>query len=284
MNIAFQGEKGAYSELAAKHFFNSRGNYLPLSRFSDVFRSVQNRECAYGIIPIENSLTGSIHENYDLLMETDTFISGEVFLSVSHYLIANKGVSRRSIKTVYSHPQAIKQCRRYLEAHSNLNVEAVFDTAGAVKMIKENNIRDAAAIASFQAAIDYDMKVLKKHMEDNHRNQTRFLILRPEENKKRENSSEYKTSIVFETKNIPGALFKALSVFALRDIDLFKIESRPVRETNFKYMFYLDFQGHYKDTVQEKALEHLDELTVYSKVLGSYKRGENITPEFTEKG
>jgi prephenate dehydratase len=233
-----------------------------------VFDSVVTGECEYGLIPIENSLAGSIHQNYDLLLRHDLHIVGEYLLRVQHCLIALPGVRKEEIKKTISHPQALGQCAAYLRG-LGIKPESVYDTAGSVKMLKESGARDTAAIASHRAADLYGMQILEEGIEDNPENYTRFLAIsrnavQPE--------GESKTSIVFTLKNQPGALFKALSVFALRDIDLTKIESRPLQGKPWEYLFYIDFIGSmYEETVL-KALDHLSEYATMLRVLGSYPR------------
>lgn len=283
MKIAFQGEQGAFSELAAKEYFGPKKQFLPLPEFADVYKAVARGKAEFGILPIENSLAGSIHQNYDLLLHGDLYIIGEIYLKVSHYLIANKHVSRRNIKRIFSHPQALAQCKKYLERFASIQIVPVSNTAGAVKMIRQQNLTDAAAIASLQAAIDYDMGILAKAIEDNHNNQTRFIILHKKPARIKSRKPKVKTSIVFSTKNIPGALFKALSVFALRDIDLLKIESRPVHGKNFEYLFYLDFTGHVHDEAQKNALNHLREITTFDQFLGSYYLGKVAHPKYKKR-
>ncbi|MFP4520803.1 MAG: prephenate dehydratase [Fibrobacterota bacterium] len=277
MKIAFQGERGAYSELAAKAFFNSSVGLLPLPRFKDVFNAVKSGKAYKGILPIENSLAGSIHENYDSLLKYKLHITGEVKLRISHNLIALKGEKLSEISKIYSHPQALSQCSNYLASMKNTEQVPFADTAGAAQYIKENKIKGAAAIASSQAAKDYRMNILKRSIEDNNKNYTRFIILSKTKGRTPK-GTKMKTSIVFSLKNMPGALFKSLSVFALRDIDLFKIESRPLHGRLWKYLFYLDFQGSIKQKKSRLALEHLNEIANFVQILGSYPVGPEIRP------
>jgi len=279
--IAFQGELGAYSELATYEYFGSEVEVVPKSAFKDIFNAVGNGEVDHGIIPIENSLAGSIHENYDLLLEHDLVITGEIKLRIIHNLIVNPGSDLSDIKRVYSHPQGLSQCKDFL-SHLDMDVlelVSVYDTAGAARRIKENGLKEEAAIASEQAARDYGLDILQAGIESNHLNFTRFLILSKELQEEAENS---KTSIVFSTKNIPGALFKSLSVFALRDIDLYKIESRPIPGSPWVYMFYLDFGGDIRQKVSKLAIAHLEEIASFLKVLGSYKKGDEVTSRIQE--
>jgi prephenate dehydratase len=278
MKIAFAGEKGAFAELAAAQYFGSRHVLTPVPEFDDVFKTVARGKAERGIIPIENSLTGSIHQNYDLLLDGNLCITGEIFLRVAHCLIANHGVRLRDVKRVFSHPQGLAQCSRHLKKMRNVERVPVSNTAVAARTIKDRQLLDAAAIASLQAAIDYDMNVLAQNIEDNKANITRFIILgRKPASPAR--AKPCKTSVVFSLKNIPGALFKALSVFALRDIDLLKIESRPVHGKPFEYLFYLDFAGNCGDAHLTNALNHLKEITMFLRTFGSYERGKLVEPE-----
>lgn len=277
--IAFQGAHYAFSEIAARQFFGQEVTVQPCRTFEQVFNSVSRGTAHFGIIPIENSLTGSIHRNYDLLLEHDLRIVGEVFLRVEQHLIANKGIELSEIKTIYSHPQALEQCRKFLTSLKNVDAVASYDTAGSVKMIRDKNMKDAAAIASKWAAQDYGMQILKEEIEDIPENFTRFLVLSlKESNVEKVN----KTSVVFSMKNIPGALFKGLSVFALRDIDLLKIESRPLRGRPWAYIFYLDFAGHMGEERCKNAIRHLQEITSFLKVLGSYPAGNSVVQSKNE--
>lgn len=268
MKIAFQGEPGAYGEQAVFNYF---GNVeaQPCESFDAVFDSVVSGACDGGLVPIENSLAGSIHQNYDLFLRHDLHIVGEYFLRVQHCLIALPGVTKADVKKVMSHPQALGQCAAYLR-RLGVKPEAVYDTAGSVKMLKESGACDTAAIASRRAAQIYEMQILEEGIEDNPENYTRFLAI--SKTAVEEPNGEAKTSIVFTLKNQPGALFKALSVFALRDIDLTKIESRPLQGQPWEYLFYIDFLGAMQDETVRKALDHLGEYALTLRVLGSYPR------------
>jgi prephenate dehydratase len=283
MKIAFAGEKGAFAELAAAQYFGPRHVLAPVPEFEDVFSAVEQGKAQQGIIPIENSLTGSIHQNYDLLLGSNLFITGEIFLRVSHYLIANHGVKPHNVRRVYSHPQGLAQCQKFLKKMPRAERIPVSNTAVAVRKIKDGQLLDAAAIASLQAAIDYDMNILAENIEDNKANITRFLILAKKKACPRPGAGTLKTSVVFSLKNLPGALFRSLSVFALRDIDLLKIESRPVHGKPFEYLFYLDFAGGYDEERQANALNHLREITVFCRPLGSYARGKLVHPEYKKR-
>jgi prephenate dehydratase len=267
MKVAFQGEPGAYSEQAVFNYFGNVET-LPCESFEAVFEAVNATQCDAGLIPIENSLAGSIHQNYDLLLRNQLQIVGEYLLRVEHCLIALPGVKKEDIQKAISHPQALGQCAGYLRSRG-IKAEQVYDTAGSVKMLKESGARDIAAIASRRAAELYGMQILEEGIEDNEENYTRFLAVQPEAVIPED---EAKTSIVFTLKNQPGALFKALSVFALRDIDLTKIESRPLQGKPWEYLFYIDFIGATHEETTRRALEHLGEYAVTLRVLGSYPR------------
>jgi prephenate dehydratase len=270
MVVAFQGERGAYSEAAAVTFFGEAIQPLPCASFEIVFDAVTDGSADRGVIPVENSLAGSIHRNYDLLLRYDLTIVGEVQIRIAHHLIAFPGVSLTDLRRVYSHPQALAQCEHSLdELLPDVERVATYDTAGSVKMLREENIRDGAAIASRRAAEIYELPVLRDDLEDNPENYTRFLVLSQEPITPK---GTVKTSIVFSMDNVPGALFKSLAVFALRDIDLTKIESRPLQGKPWQYFFYIDFAGSSHETHCRNALNHLQEITSFFRVLGSYPR------------
>lgn len=267
MKVSFQGEPGAYSEQAVFNYFGDVET-VPCESFDTMFDTVVSGGSNRLLAPIENSLAGSIHQNYDLLLRHNLYIVGEYFLRVRHCLIANPGVKMADIQKTISHPQALGQCAAYLRSH-NIIAEQAYDTAGSVKMLKESGARDVAAIASKRAAELYGMQILEEGIEDNAENYTRFLAVGRESVVPTE---EAKTSIVFTLKNVPGSLFKAMSVFALRDIDLTKIESRPLQGKPWEYLFYIDFIGSTQDDVSKRALDHLGEYAVMLRVLGSYAR------------
>ncbi len=267
MKVAFQGEAGAYSEQALLGHFGGVETF-PCESFEAVFEAVNSGVCQTAMIPIENSLAGSIHQNYDLLLRNDLKIVGEYFLRVRHCLIVAPGVDKRDLRKALSHPQALGQCASYLRSHG-IQAEQGYDTAGSVKLLKESGARDTAAIASRRAAELYGMQVLEEGIEDDPENYTRFLAIQREP---KPFLGEAKTSIVFTLKNVPGALFKAMSVFALRDLDLTKIESRPLQGSPWEYLFYIDFIGSIQEEPVRRALDHLGEYAVMLRVLGSYPR------------
>ena len=278
MIVAFQGEIGAFSEQAvASAFPDVSPEILPCPSFRSVFDALSSGECTRAVVPIENSLFGSVHANYDLLRERDVRILGEVYIRVIHDLMAIPGVSIDDVKKVYSHPQALGQCAEYLETFlSHAEAIPAYDTAGAAKMVSSREDLEAAAIASDAAAREYGLEILAHGIESNHNNYTRFIVLaRSDDAPAAPVGPRIKTSIVYAMKkNVPGALFKALAVFALRDLDLYKIESRPLVGSLFEYLFYLDFGGSEAQEPVQRALDHLSEIAAYMKVLGSYPRGE----------
>jgi len=273
--VAFQGERGAYGEIAALRYF-SEIKLLPLKSFQDVFDAAENGKVEYIVVPVENSIEGSINEIYDLLLQTKMNVVGEIYQRVRHCLIANRGAKR--IRYVHSHPQALAQCRVYLQ-NKRLKPVPAYDTAGAVKMIKEKKMTDSAAVASERAAQLYDMKILDEGIEDRKNNYTRFFVLSQKKKKSLRNDLHdadriHKTSIIFSVRHVPGALFGILGEFAIRKINLTKIESRPTKETPWEYNFYVDFEGHLQNKAVHEALISIKPKTSYIKVLGSYKKAE----------
>ena len=268
MKVAFQGETGAYSEMAVYKFFGSKAEPVPCGDFREVFESVKNNLVPAGIVPIENSIEGSVNQNYDLFLNYNLKVCGEVAVKLAHVLIANPKTKIEDIKTVYSHPQALAQCRLYLEKQK-WEIIPAYDTAGAVKLLKEKDLPNAAAIASEKAADLYGMKILARDIADNLSNYTRFLVLAHQD---AASTGDDKTSIIFSTKHIPGALYHALGEFASRNINLTRIESRPTKTTAWQYNFYLDFEGHRTEKKCAEALQALEKYATFVKILGSYPR------------
>ncbi|HIE18837.1 TPA: prephenate dehydratase [Candidatus Bathyarchaeota archaeon] len=273
IKVAYQGEPGAYSESAVYSYFGSSAQPLPCRTFSDVFRSVEMDKTAFGIVPIENSIEGSVNAVYDLFLKYDPKVCGEIILKITHCLIANPGTKLSDIKVIYSHPQALGQCRIYLES-LNCELISTYDTAGSVKMIKEQGLTDAGAIAGERAAKIYSMKILARDIADNPNNYTRFFVLSKNDAPP---SGNDKTSVIFSTKHIPGALYQALGEFAKRKINLTKIESRPTKRRPWEYNFYLDFEGHRSEQRCVEALEGLRSKAVFVKILGSYPKAPEIS-------
>ena len=268
-SVAFQGEAGAYSEEAAIKFFGASVNAIPFETLDGVFDAMQKGEVPTGIIPVENSLEGTVARSWDLMLNSSLKVSGEKELRVSHCLIAFPEASLASIKKVYSHPQALGQSQAFLR-HLNAELVPTYDTAGSVKMIKEKNIRDGAAVASARAAEIYGMKTLARGIEDNPNNYTRFFVLSNEDSPC---TGKDKTSIVFSVKHKPGGLFAVLKAFATDNINLTKIESRPTRQKAWEYNFYVDFEGHRDDEAVKQMLDKIEKHTLFLKVLGSYPKG-----------
>jgi prephenate dehydratase len=266
VRIAYQGEPGAFSEAASRQL-SADGQMMPCKSFEDVFAAVDAGTADYGVLPIENSIGGSIHRNFDLLLEHDLPIVGELEVPVVHHLLALPGRTLAQMKKIYSHPQALAQCDRFLRTLSGIEITATYDTAGSAKMIADERLEDVAAIASARAAEVFGLVPLKSAIQDYDNNTTRFLVVgrhplssaRPD-----------KTTIVFTLTNEPGVLFKALSVFALREIDLTKLESRPIPGRKWEYLFYVDLAAASDDAPCARALAHLGEFAPLVRVLGSY--------------
>jgi len=269
MKIAIQGEAGSFSHQAARKMIPSC-QILPCARSAEVFDRVKNGSVAGAVIPIENSLAGSVAEHFDLLLNRDVFIQREFQLRIIHNLMAAPGVKVRDLRKALSHPVALEQCRDFFRENPSIEPVAFYDTAGSVKHVIERHLTDSAGIAGVQSASVYGAKILKSGIEDDKRNYTRFFLIRKQ---RKMLPGANKTSIVFGVKNVAGALFKALSVFALRDITLSKIESRPVKGKPWEYVFYLDFlRG--PDEAAANALRHLAEIAEPLKVLGIYPAAE----------
>ena len=268
VRVAFQGERGAYSESAVYTFFGTSVDVKPCRDLAEVFENVDKQETQSGVVPVENSLEGSVNQTYDLFLTHDLKVCGEIILRISHCLIANPNTTLEAVKTVYSHPQALAQCRSFLE---RLGRELIptYDTAGSVKMLKEKGLKDAAAVASERAAELYGMKILAREIEDNPANYTRFFVLSKEDSPM---TGRDKTSIIFAAAHTPGSLYHALGEFAKRNINLTKIESRPTRQTPWEYNFYLDFEGHRTEENCAAALRALEKDAAFLKILGSYPR------------
>lgn len=300
VRVAFQGERGAYSEVAALQYFNTT-ELIPKRTIADVFYSAEIHEVDYAIVPIENSIEGSVNETYDHLLTTHLKIQGEVYLRIEHCLIGYEHSSINSIRYVYSHPQALGQCRGFIQRHGFEPIP-YYDTAGSVKMLKEKRPDASAAIASRLAAEIYGLSILAEGIEDSKNNYTRFLILacpergaegerggkggegrrRGEEEKVKEveyvanttgiMGSSSKTSMIFTLEHRAGALYDVLREFATRGINLTMIVSRPIKDRPWEYNFYLDFEGHSLDDRIRECLERVKDKVVFLKVLGSYPK------------
>jgi prephenate dehydratase len=267
----FQGEPGAFSQSAARKFLGENVKTRPYSSFREVFEALRSGAITRAVIPIENTLHGSVLENYDNILEYGFPICKETSIRISHQLIAMPGISLRKVRRVYSHPVALNQCRRFFEENPTLEPVPFYDTAGSVKMLSQESPPDAAAIASRDAALIYSGKILKKSIEDNRENFTRFFLLTKQATGQPPTSAKSKVSVAFSASNTPGALFRAMSCLALRGINIIKIESRPLVGKPWEYRFYLDFLGSVRDPTVQHAIANLKEMTQSCKVLGNYE-------------
>lgn len=266
VKVAFQGERGAFSEDAVAKLFSKDVDFSPCIRLKRVFQLVSQDEVEFGVVPLENSQAGSINDTYDLLLAYPLNIFAEVILKVSHHLMALPGEELADIGTIYSHPQALAQCDEFL---SRLTADIVpsYDTAGSAKMIKEKKLRNCAAIASRRAADIYGLEILAPEIETNVNNYTKFVAISKREAKPAQRN---KTSLVFATEHKPGSLYRIMGIFAIRNINLTKLESRPSRAKPWEYVFYADFEGHLDDKVYQDAMRELQGETIFIRILGSY--------------
>ncbi len=261
--VSFQGERGAYSEAAARTFFDDIKT-IPHTTFAGILESTSTDKTEYAILPVENSLEGSVGESYDLLYSTSLNATGEVYHRIEHCLI---GVGiLDEIDTVYSHPQALGQCRKFIEQH-NMKTIPAYDTAGSVKIVKELNKKNCACIASKAASAIHNMPIISENIANNLNNYTRFLIL--SKGKSSETGND-KTSIIFSIKHEPGSLHRIIENFHKNSVNLTKIESRPTKENTWEYNFYVDFEGHGKNPKISEILDKIKQETLFMKVLGSY--------------
>lgn len=282
MKVAIQGERGSFSHEAAERMLPGC-TVIPCARSAEVFDRVERGTAVAAVIPIENTLAGTVAEHADLLVVRNVFIQGECRLRIVHNVIAAPGVKFAAVRRVLSHPVALDQCREFFRKNPRIESVPFYDTAGSVKHVIAERLKDAAGIAGRHAAREYAGKILQAGIEDDKNNFTRFFLIRKSSRdkiRKRSAASGVsfaesiprganKTSIAFKVRNVPGALFKSLSVFALRDIDLSKIESRPMRGRPWEYVFYVDFlRG--DDEPARNALRHLGEVADFVKVLGIY--------------
>jgi len=266
--VAFQGERGAFSEIAAIKFFGSSIEPVLCKTFEEIFKKISCKEADYGLLPIENSQTGGINEAHDLLLQQELFAVGEVKLKVEHCLITKDEINFKLIKKVYSHPQALAQCEGFLSKNlPHCQIIPVYDTAGSVKMISNLTKNNIAAIASNWAAELYGLKIMRKGIQDNKHNYTRFLVLSSEISP---DPKSNKTSIIFAVVSKPGALYKCLKEFALRDLNLTRLESRPSKQKPWEYIFYTDFEKGLFEQSAREALEELKKHTTFVKVIGTY--------------
>ena len=271
--VAFQGDYGAYSEMAARSYFGEAVNVLPRPNFHELFEAVESGQATHGMVPIENTLMGGILDNYDLLLERTLNIVGETKLRTVHNLIVNPGVTIDDVREIHSQTPALAQCTQLIKSLTKATAVPTNDTAGSVRDLKASGARDVAAIASKQAAIDYELKILKEGIEDNHQNYTRFVVV---SKTALEAEAPSKTSIIFSLKNEPGSLYRSMGAFAESGINLQKIESRPIAGKPFEYTFYLDFEGSRQDHDCLAALDELARHAATLRILGSYKQGDLV--------
>jgi len=270
--VAFQGVQGAFSEDAAAAFFPSMAT-MPCPDFESVFRAVERGEAEYGIVPVENSLEGTVAAVNDLLLENDLVIVGEVLVPVVHCLIAHPEAELKDIIRVYSHPQALGQCRSFLAKYPQWEKVPAFDTAGSVRIVRDHGLKEEAAIASRRAAEVYGMKVLREGIQGSDENFTRFFAI---QKAGRLLDHGDKTSLAFATRNVPGTLYEAMGCFARREINMTKVESRPRKGRAWEYVFFVDIDGHVNDPKVADALTDLVRRAVFVKVLGSYPRAKPL--------
>ena len=272
MKAAYQGVKGAYSEAAVYSHFGNKADAISFETFEDVFEAVKSGKVDYGVVPVDNTIAGTVAANCDLFLKHDVYIIAEIYLDIHHNLLSHRGVSLKDLKTVYSHPHALEQCREFIKKHK-LKAVPEYDTAGAAKIVKERNKKDEAAIASEFCAKIYDLDIIEKNISTAKNNITKFFVFVNSESVPK-NLKQEKTSIVFRTKHYPGALISCLQRLAKHNINLTKLESRPVLETPWEYMFYVDFEGGTDDENVKLALSEMEASCEFLKVLGSYPKGK----------
>jgi len=269
--VAYLGPKGTFTEQAARSYFQETAEFLECRDIPEIFAVVDSNSAEFGVVPVENSIEGSVNIALDMLLESNLRVSGEIEQRVVHNLIVQDDATLSKIRVVVSHPQALAQCRYFLKTNlSHVEILEVGSTAAAVQSVKGS--KDKAAIGSELAAKIYGMKVIRRGIEDNPNNSTRFFVL---SRRQAERTGNDKTSIIFSTEHAPGALYKALGVFAERGINLTKIESRPARKKPWEYVFYCDFEGHQDDEQIKDALKELRSMATFLKVLGSYPRAKS---------
>jgi len=277
IRISYQGVPGAYSDIAAKRFFENKIETYPCHTFEELFDQVKSQNCHYGMVPIENSIAGSIHQNYDLLAKYNSLIVGEIYLKISHNLLVvpmkkiDKTKRIKMINEAYSHPQALWQCQGFFKRHPWIKTVPAEDTAGSAENLSKWRKKHIAAIASKEAAKIYSLEVLKIGIETNKNNFTRFMVI----GKKQKVVKANKVSLIFSVIHKPGSLYQSLKPFSQRKINLTKIESRPILGKPWEYLFYLDFEiNSLKECLM--AIKELKENCLYFKILGFYKRGKVI--------
>lgn len=275
--VAYQGIPGAFSDIAIKKYFKEKVKAYPRASFEKLFKAVKNRECDFGMVPIENSIAGSIYQNYDLLKEYGVAIVGEIYLKISHNLLVIplakiKSKRLKMVKKVYSHPQALLQCQKFFKNHPWIKAIPAEDTARSAQNLSQSKKIDTAAIASLKAAKIYKLEILKKGIETDKNNFTRFVVIGYKQDIPKAN----KVSLIFSVAHKPGSLYKSLKPFAQRKINLTKIESRPIIGKPWEYLFYLDFETDLGKQECLKAIKQLKKNCLYLKILGFYKKGRTV--------
>ena len=276
VTVAVQGELGSYSELAAFEFFCPDVDILACPSFVDLFDAVAQGQAGFGMAPVDNSLAGSIHPVWDLLALRHLPIAGEISLRIEHCLIGHPGTRLEEVRRIYSHPQALAQCQAYLQTLTEVTWEEVYDTAGAVKMIRENNHKEEAAIASAQAAIDYSMAILVENIQTSHHNYTRFLVLSHEPCEWAD--QPLKTTLVLELDKMARGLPEVLASLTRRQIQVLKVESRKRLGHPWVYLIYLELEGGTEESGVAAAMEEIKTRALSLHLIGSYPAGRICEP------
>jgi len=271
MRIAYQGIKGANSEIAVCKHFGKEAEATGYDTSEEVFEALMGNKADYGLLPFDNTIAGSVAVNYDLLLKNEVYAIAEVFLEIRHALLSHKNNKINDVKTVYSHPHALEQCREFIRRHKFRAIPE-YDTAGAAKLVNERNRKDEAAISPEFCASIYGMDILARDIQTNKNNITKFLVFVKNDNIPN-NIKKQKTSIAFKTKHYPGALINCLQRLAKHNVNLTKLESRPVPENPWEYVFYADFEGGADDENVKTALSEMEASSLFLKILGSYPKG-----------
>jgi prephenate dehydratase len=271
MKVAYQGIRGAYSEAAVYKHFGKSVKAVGYETSEDVFKAVKKGEADFGLVPVENTIAGSVAVNYSLLLKEDVFVIAEVFLKISHNLLSHKGNRLSNIKVAYSHPHALEQCRKFLNKHRIKGIPK-YDTASAAKMVKERGRKEESAIASELCASIYGLGILERGIETNKENITKFFVF-VKKSKVPKRLKKEKTSMAFKAKHYPGSLVNCLQRLSKNNINMTKLESRPIPENPWEYVFFVEFEGGLDDKNVKVALSEIEATALFVKVLGSYPRG-----------
>lgn len=269
LKIGYQGVPGSYSEIGVIQYFGTDTINMPYDNFREMIADVDRKRIDYALLPIENSTTGAITRSLDLMKDYNVFMTGEEFVNVSHCLITFEGVSFNELKTIYSHPEALKQCDDFFDRYKQINKVAYLDTAKSVEYIIRLGDKTAGALASKRAAQLYNMQILAENIQDNNLNITRFAVISNENNYPYDSDT---VSVYVVTSHTSGSLFQCIKVFSENDVNMLKIESRPIHEKPFSYGFYIDFEGNTKSEITHKVLKELKNHCEYIKIIGNYKK------------